>query len=113
MLDSVVDRLSDGAYVLAFWLAGAPAGWCVAGGALMFLLEYARARAVGAGMTEVGVVTVWERGTRVVVTALFLASAGLYDGGARLWVTLGAAAWVGLGLVGCAQLAVVLRRRLS
>ena len=112
VLDSVVDRLSDALYVLALWLAGAPASLCVAGGTLMFLLEYARARAVGAGLTEVGVVTVWERGTRVVVTALFLASAGVYVGDAALWAGLGAAAWVGLGAVGCVQLAVVLRRLL-
>jgi len=110
VLDSVADRLSDLAYLVALWLAGAPGEWCAAGGALMLLQEYVRARAGAGGMTEVGVVTVWERPTRVIVTAAFLASAGLLDDGA--WADLGAAAWVGLGVVGLVQLTWVVRRRL-
>ena len=72
--------------------------------------EAARARAGASGMSEVGVVTVWERPTRVIVTATFLGSAALLD---DPWPTLGAAAWVGLGVVGLAQLLVVVRRRLT
>ena len=68
----------------------------------MFLQEYVRARAGAAGLSEVGVVTVWERPTRVIVTAVFLLCAGLFLD--ALWVTLGAAAWVGLGVVGLVQL---------
>jgi len=60
-------------------------------------------------MTEVGVVTVWERPTRVIVTAAFLGAAGALG---DLWALLGAAAWVGLGVVGLAQLLTVVRRRL-
>ena len=110
VLDSVVDRGSDLLYVVALWLAGAPGPVCVAGGALMFLQEYVRARAAAGGMTEVGVVTVWERPTRVIVTAAFLGSgAALGDP----WPALGAWAWVGLGTVGLGQLLVVARRRLG
>ncbi len=75
----------------------------------MLLQEYLRARAAAAGMTEVGVVTVWERPTRVIVTATFLAAAAVLG---DPWPALGAWAWVGLGLVGFVQLAVVVRRRL-
>jgi hypothetical protein len=82
----------------------------VAGGALMFLLEFVRARAGAAGMSEVGVITVWERPTRVIVTAAFLLCAGLFAD--EVWASLGAAAWVGLGVVGLGQLLVVVRRRL-
>jgi phosphatidylglycerophosphate synthase len=110
VLDSAADRVSDLAYVAALWLAGAPAGICVAGGALMFLQEYVRARAGAAGMSEVGVVSVWERPTRVIVTAAFLLCAGLFLD--DLWATLGAALWVVLGVVGLGQLLVVVRRRL-
>jgi CDP-diacylglycerol--glycerol-3-phosphate 3-phosphatidyltransferase len=110
VLDSLADRGSDLLYLLALWLAGAPAGLCVAGGVLMLLQEFARARAGGQGLTEIAVVTVWERPTRVVVTAVFLLAGGVLDD--DLWPTLGAAAWVGLGLVGLAQLLVVLRRTL-
>jgi phosphatidylglycerophosphate synthase len=110
VIDSAADRASDLAFVAALWLAGAPPEVCVAGGALMFLQEFVRARAGAAGMSEVGVITVWERPTRVIVTAAFLLCGGLFLD--ELWVELGAAAWVGLGLVGLGQLLVVVRRRL-
>ncbi len=110
------DRVTNwGAYldllmVLALGLAGAPWQVCVVGGALMFLLEYARARAAVAGMTEVGVVTVWERPSRVIVTAAFLGAAAVLG---DPWPALGAWAWAGLGVVGVVQLSVVVRRRLT
>jgi phosphatidylglycerophosphate synthase len=110
VLDSVTDRCSDLLYVAALWLAGAPPEVCVAGGALALLQEYARARAAAGGMSEVGVVTVWERPTRVIVTAAFLASAAALG---DPWADLGAWAWVALGAVGLVQLLVVVRRRLA
>ncbi len=110
VLDSVADRAGDALFVTALWLAGAPGALCALGGVLMFLLEYARARAGAGGMTEVGVVTVWERPTRVIVTAAFLGSAALLG---ERWAMLGAAAWVGLGTVGLVQLLLVVRRRLA
>lgn len=109
VLDSLADRVSDLLYLVALWAAGAPLAVCASGGALMFLQEYARARAAAGGMTEIGVVTVWERPTRVIVTAAFLASAAVLD---DPWPTLGAWAWVGLGVIGLGQLLVVVRRRL-
>jgi phosphatidylglycerophosphate synthase len=111
VLDSAADRCSDLAYVVALWLAGAPGELCAAGGALMLVQEYVRARAGAGGMTDVGVVTVWERPTRVIVTAAFLGSAGLLDD--RAWAALGAGAWVGLGGVGLVQLVVVVHSRLA
>jgi CDP-diacylglycerol--glycerol-3-phosphate 3-phosphatidyltransferase len=110
VLDSVADRLSDLGYLLTLWLAGAPGWLCAAGGALMLLQEYLRARAAAAGMSEIGVVTVSERPTRVIVTAAFLLGAGLF--GDDVWASLGAAGWVALGIVGLAQLLPVVRRAL-
>jgi phosphatidylglycerophosphate synthase len=109
VLDAVGDRLSDLLLVAALAVAGAPWQVAVAGAALMFLQEYARARATGVGLAEVGVVTVWERPTRVIVTAAFLAAAAPLG---SPWPALGAWAWVGLGVVGLTQLLVVVRRRL-
>lgn len=112
VLDSLADRLSDTAYLVPLWLLGAPGPLCVLGGGLMGLQEYARARAGNAGMGEVGVVTVWERPTRVILTAGLLLACGLLPGSTGPIVTAGAAAWVGLGAIGLTQLLVVIRRAL-
>jgi phosphatidylglycerophosphate synthase len=109
VLDAVADRLGDLLFLGALYAAGAPGWACVAGGLPMLLQEYLRARATAAGMTEVGVVTVWERPTRVIVTAAFLASAAALG---SPWPALGAWAWVVLGCAGLGQLGLVVRRRL-
>src|SRR3954451_16881832 len=49
VVDSLADRFCDALYVLALCFAGAPARLCVAAGGAVVLLEYGRARAVGAG----------------------------------------------------------------
>jgi phosphatidylglycerophosphate synthase len=113
VLDSLADRLSDAAYLLPLWFLGAPGPVCVVGGSLMVLQEYARARAGNAGMGEVGVVTVWERPTRVILTAFLFLACGLLPGHTDLLATLGAAAWIGLGLIGLTQLLLVVHRRLT
>jgi CDP-diacylglycerol--glycerol-3-phosphate 3-phosphatidyltransferase len=113
VLDSAVDRVADCCFVATFWVLGAPGGLVVAGGALMGLHEYVRARALAAGMSDVGTITVWERPTRVITTAMFLLGCGIHTGDAATWATAGAAAWIGLGVVGLGQLLVVVRRRLS
>ena len=113
VLDSVVDRISDVLFVLALWVVGAPTSFCVAGVVLMFLLEYTRARAAAGGMPEIGVVTVWERPTRIIATAMFLLGAGIYVASAAGWASAGSGVWVGLGVVGLVQLLWVVRRRLT
>jgi phosphatidylglycerophosphate synthase len=113
VLDSLADRLSDAAYLLPLWFLGAPGPACVAGGSLMVLQEYARARAGNAGMGELGVVTVWERPTRVILTAFLLLACGLLPAHAALLATLGAAAWIALGAVGLTQLLSTVHRRLA
>jgi CDP-diacylglycerol--glycerol-3-phosphate 3-phosphatidyltransferase len=112
VLDSVVDRVSDVLYLVAFWVAGAPLGVCVGAGVVVMVQEYARARATALGMDDIGVVTVGERPTRVIVVAMFLLAAGVYPSEAHLWVTLGAWASLGVGVVALVQLLVVVRRRL-
>jgi len=106
--DSVADRLGELAWLAAFWLAGVPAWLAVAAGALSWLHEYVRARAIAAGMREIGVVTVAERPTRVIVTI-----AGLALGNLGPALTLAATAWLALGVVGLVQLAVAVRRDLT
>jgi CDP-diacylglycerol--glycerol-3-phosphate 3-phosphatidyltransferase len=113
VLDSACDRVADACFLAALWLAGAPGPLCAAAGTVVFLHEYLRARAAAAGMPEVGVVTVGERPTRVIVTAMFLLAAGVLPGSAVVWTTAGAAATLVLGVVGLAQLGRVVRVKLT
>lgn len=117
VVDSVADRLGEAAWLAAFWVGGAPGWLVVAGGAVSWLHEYIRARATAAGMADIGAVTVGERPTRVSVAIcglLFGGVAGLlYDGGDTVVVTIAAAVWLGLGVVGIVQLTASVRRALS
>ena len=120
VLDSAVDRLTEVAYALAFWVAGAP-GWLAAAfGALCWLPDYLRARAGQAGVHETGAISVWERPTRVAMAGFTLGGAGVVSGltvgdldVAAAVVTVGAAVGCLLGVVGTAQLGVQLRRALA
>jgi len=114
--DSLADRVSEAAWLLALWLLGAPGWLMVVCGGLAWLHEYARARATVAGLADVGVITVAERPTRValVIAALVL--------GGVAWminphltpgtVTVVVAVWVVLGLIGAARLTGVIRAAL-
>ena len=57
--------------------SGARSSWRWPSCSAVFLLEYLRARAGNAGFDEVGVVTVAERPTRVIVLAPTLAVCGV------------------------------------
>lgn len=111
ILDAAADRVSDLLFVTALFAAGAPGPLCAFGAALMFLHEYVRVHARAAGMNEVGIVTVAERPTRVIVTGTFLMAHGV--SGQEIWPTLGAAALVAIGVVGLIQLVPVVRRALT
>jgi phosphatidylglycerophosphate synthase len=115
--DPVADRLTEAAWLVAVWLLGGP-GWLVTlCGALSWLHEYLRARATVAGLRGIGVVTVGERPTRVLLASFGLALtgvAGLIDPGlAAGTATVTAVVWALLGGVGLAQLAAAVRRSLS
>ena len=106
--DSVADRLGELAWLVAFWLAGAPGWLVVTAGAASWLQEYARARATAAGMAEIGVVTVSERPTRVLVAIFGLLAAFAY---APL-ITAATAVWLALAAVAGLQLLIAIRRAL-
>jgi phosphatidylglycerophosphate synthase len=115
VLDSVVDRLSEVAYAAALWVAGAP-GWLAAAfGALCWLPDYLRARAGQAGVSETGLLSVWERPTRVAMTGMTLGGAGVVAGldAVDAVVTAGAAVGAVLGAVAVVQLGFSLRRMLT
>ncbi|MEH0846151.1 CDP-alcohol phosphatidyltransferase family protein [Micromonospora sp. CPCC 205711] len=114
--DSLADRLGEIAWLVAFWLVGAPGALVVAGGALSWLHEYVRARAVAAGMREIGAVTVGERPTRVCVALVGLLLAGLTGlidpDLAAGTITMATAVWVLLAGFGLGQLLSTVRRAL-
>ncbi len=84
VLDSVVDRTSDGLFLLALLIAGGEAWLAVAAGCAIVGLEYTRARAGAAGLGEIGVVTVGERATRTIAAAMGLIGSQVLT--ARPWV---------------------------
>lgn len=113
VLDSCVDRICDGLALLALWAAGAPVGSCVAAGCALGLLEYMRARAVGVGVTEVGVLSLGERPNRITANALGLIAAGCVASHRGLLAGIGADAVLALSLIGLLQVGFFIRRRLS
>ena len=119
LLDSLADRAADIAFVVALWLAGAPAGVAVGAGAALAVLEYLRARGTALGMQGVGVVTVGERPVRVAIAGTFLLAAGVAAtvptglGSPEDWATAGAWATLVVSAAGAVQLLVVAWRRLA
>lgn len=118
LVDSLGDRLAEALFGLALFGAGAPWQLCAVAVALSWLQEYARARAAAGGLTDILVVTVAERPTRVIATIVGLLGAGLLgsesvgDFDAETAAFCGAVVWVGFGLVGFVQLLAALRRAL-
>ncbi|TQR83500.1 CDP-alcohol phosphatidyltransferase family protein [Mycobacterium hodleri] len=114
VVDSVADRVGDvllGAVLVAI---GAPLGWALAAVALVFLLEYVRARAQAVGMPGVGAVTVAERPTRLIVVAMAAGGAAASPAGLPLigwgWGVTFAVTWTAVGVVGMGQLLLGVRR---
>lgn len=114
--DSVADRVAEACWLVALALVGAPVWLAVTCGGFAWLHEYVRARAMVAGMTEIGAVTVAERPTRVLVVVFALTLAGL-DGAIDNGFAVGTAAvataiWTVLGAVALAQLFAAVRHSL-
>lgn len=109
--DSLADRVCDLLFCVVLWLAGAPAWWCLIVAALTLLQEYTRARSAAAGVSEIGVVSVWERPSRVLVTGMFTLAAGLFADPAVL-ATIGAGVALLLAAVGTVQVVAKMRSRL-
>ncbi|MEJ2890890.1 CDP-alcohol phosphatidyltransferase family protein [Actinomycetospora aeridis] len=107
VLDPLVDRIGDVAFLTALVLAGAP-GWLAVGvGTLTLLQESVRA---SARLPDVGVVSVWERPSRVIVTALGLLGTAVSP---QLPVaTIAVAIAAVLAVVGFTQVLVTVFRRL-
>ena len=83
----------------------------VAVGVTTLLHEMARARAVGAGIPDVGFLTVWERPSRVIAAAVTATVAGAAPASAGSSATIGMSVTCTLAVVGFTQLMFGLHRR--
>lgn len=113
VLDSLIDRLNEGLLLVALTMLGAPAELSGVTFATVLLLEYLRARSANAGGHAVGVVTVAERPTRIIVVAFTLLGAGAVADRAGEAATAGAVVLLGVTAVGFVQLAARVRRTLD
>ena len=114
VLDSVADRFSDALLLGALWALGAPGIVVALAVFIGFVQEYARARAAAAGVSEVGVVSISERPTRIVVVAVFLGLCALapYGVSVSTWATYGAWLAFAVAVIGAVQVGVALTARL-
>ncbi len=110
VLDSVADRVGDVALLVGLALA-ASSPWPALGAAMLaFLQEYARARAAGVGFTEIGVISLSERPTRVLVVGMFLIATWAAG---PIWAQIGGWVALALGLFGFGQVMWAIRSRLE
>ena len=114
VVDAVADRLGDLALGAALLALGAPLPWVLASLALLFVMEYLRARAQSVGMPGVGAVTVAERPTRLIVVAAAAIGAATFPTGRPPmgwdWATALAVTWTVVGIVGMVQLVIGVQR---
>jgi phosphatidylglycerophosphate synthase len=112
VLDQLVDRIGDLSMVAGLWLLGAPGPLCAAAAVLTIFDESIRGSAAAEGMSEVGLVTIAERPTRLLIGGLSFAAAGIVPSVAGMITFVGASLWAVLALVATVQLVVNVRRRL-
>lgn len=112
VLDSVVDRVNDSIYLVAVVAVGCPVWLAVLAGFCCFLLEYLRARAGNAGGDEVGLVTMAERPTRVILLSLSIFVSGVFPGLSGVFSLIGPAVLLAMTVLSIGQLAVTVRRQL-
>jgi CDP-diacylglycerol--glycerol-3-phosphate 3-phosphatidyltransferase len=117
VVDAMADRLADLLLVAVLVVLGVPPFWGVTIAASVLLHEYLRARAMAAGMPGIGPVSTAERPTRVIAVAVTSAGIATFPAGTPFtdwpWATAGAVIWLGLAVVGFAQLVVGVVRELS
>lgn len=110
--DSLCDRIADMAFLFMLWLLGAPAWLVLLVAMFTMLAEYVRARAAAAGVSEIGVISVWERPSRVLVTGLFVLASAVIVGHVGVVITIAATLSLLLSVLGFLQIVLVMRRRL-
>lgn len=109
LIDSVSDRVTEFAWLVAFIRIGGPLALVGGAWAIANAQEYLRARAGGLGVREIGVVTIAERPVRA---SLFLIGLVAYQWDLH-WISAIAGIWLALQLISLVQVARASYRRLS
>ncbi len=103
--DACADRIADCAFAAVIWQCGAP--WWLAAGAAGLSLTHELLRAAPTGRRLRTVITVAERPTRVICTALACVCAAVSS---ATWpATVFACVWVGAGLIASGQFVAAVR----
>jgi phosphatidylglycerophosphate synthase len=112
VLDSLVDRITDGMFLVAVVLVGCPVELAVVLGFGFFLLEYLRARAGNAGGDEVGRITMAERPTRVILLSPSIHFSGVFLGLSDVLPVVGPSVLLAMTAISLVQLGITVRRQL-
>lgn len=111
-LDSMVDRVVDVAIAAMLVFAGADPLVVMIAATLTLVHEYMRARASSVGYRMVGVVSVAEKPTRIILGVIAFTACSVVSGHAAAFTTISAWVWLWLALIGLSQLFVTYRKAL-
>jgi CDP-diacylglycerol--glycerol-3-phosphate 3-phosphatidyltransferase len=109
-LDSLIDRVVDVAIASMLVLAGADPMVVMIAVTLTLVHEYLRARAASVGYRLVGVVTVAEKPTRIILGVIPFTACSIVSGHAKSFSTISAWVWLGLAFIGLIQLFATYRK---
>jgi CDP-diacylglycerol--glycerol-3-phosphate 3-phosphatidyltransferase len=112
VIDSVADRCCDLMFFACLAVAGAPLPLVMTLSVMTMLQETARARATAAGLTDIAVITVWERPSRVITTIVTLCAVVFVPLHADVSATIGSVVGAVLAIAGLMQFLVVAHRNL-
>ncbi len=112
-LDSMIDRVVDVAIAVTLLFAGADPLVVMIAATLTLVHEYMRARAASVGYRLIGVVSVAEKPTRIILGIVAFTACSLVTGHAESFSTICAWVWLGLAFIGLTQLFVAYRKVLS
>jgi len=112
-LDSMIDRVVDVAIGLMLVFAGADTLVVLIAVTLTLVHEYMRARAASVGYRLIGVVSVAEKPTRIILGIVAFTACSVVTGHAQSFATISAWVWLWLAFIGLTQLFTAYRKALS
>ena len=112
-LDSMIDRVVDVAIGLMLVFAGADPLVVLIAVTLTLVHEYMRARAASVGYRLIGVVSVAEKPTRIILGMVAFTACSVMTGHAQSFATICAWVWLWLAFIGLTQLFTAYRKALS